>query len=372
MAKTTFEVNHPLAVSVWSKSLGIEAFRMTFIGRFIGKSEDSLVQEKTDLKKSAGDNITCGLNVQLQGDGVQGDATLEGNEEALQFYDDRIVVDQLRHASRTKGRMTEQRVPYDLRMQSRNRLGDWFAQRYDTIFFNQICGNTAQTDLKYTGHNAVLAPSANRIVRAGNRANDESLSPADTFNLQLIDVARERAETASIEAGTGPLVRPIRMGGNDYYVMFLHDYQVTQLRTSTTSAGLDWLDIQQAAMAGGDVGKNPIFTGALGVYNGVILHKASRVTTGVSSADGTAVANTRRAVLCGAQSAMIAFGSDNGKNKYTWNEELFDYSNQFGVSAGAIFGVKKTRYIPEDDATTNAEDFGTVVVSTYATATNPT
>ena len=82
MAQTTFGVGHPLAVSVWSKSLAAEAYRMAWIGKFIGEGEDSLIQEKTDLKKSAGDNITCGLNVQMQGDGIEGDATLEGNEEA--------------------------------------------------------------------------------------------------------------------------------------------------------------------------------------------------------------------------------------------------------------------------------------------------
>ena len=371
MAQTTFGVNHPLAVSVWSKSLAIEAYRKTFIGKFIGEGEDSLIQEKTDLKKSAGDNITFGLNVQLQGDGVQGDATLEGNEEALQFYDDNLVINQLRHASRTKGRMTEQRVPYDLRQTSRNRLADWYARRYDTCFFNQICGNTAVTDTRFTGNNAVTAPTANRIIRAGNRATDELLEDGDTFKLQHIDAARERAETASIENNTGPLIRPIRYMGSDYYVMFLHDYQVTDLRTDTSSQGLDWLDIQQAAMSGGDVERNPIFTGALGVYNGVVLHKAARVTQGVHSTTGLNIDTTRRAVLCGAQAAIIAFGSDNGASRYNWFEELFDYGNQFGVAAGSIFGLKKTRYVPEDDATVNNEDFGTVVVSTRATPTAP-
>ena len=371
MAKTEFGINHPLSVSVWSKSLAQEAFRRTFVGKFIGETEDSLIQEKTDLRKAAGDNITCGLNVQLDGDGVQGDATLEGNEEALQFFDDRIVIDQLRHASRTKGRMTEQRVPYNLRMTMRNRLADWFARRYDTSFFNQICGNTAVTDTRYTGFNSVLAPSANRILRAGGQSTDEALTSSNTFKLQHIDAARVRAETASTEDNTGPLVRPLMYEGGEYYVMFLHDHQVNDLRTDTSSQGLDWLDIQTAAMQGGDVKNNPIFTSALGVYNGVILHKASRITQGVHSTTGAAVANTRRAVLCGAQSAMIAFGGDSNPTRYTWNEQDFDYSNQFGVAAGSIYGLKKTRFVPEDDATTNAEDFGTVVVSTYAEATQP-
>lgn len=370
MAQTEFGVNHPLAVKVWSKDLANEAFRKTFIGKFIGQEEDALIQEKVDLKKSAGDQITCGLNVQLQGDGVAEDATLEGNEEALQFYDDAIRVNQLRHAARTKGKMTEQRVPYNLRRVMRDRLADWWAQRMDASFFNQICGNTAVTDTRFTGMNAAIAPSGNRILRAGNQANDESLTTNDRFELQYIDIARQRAETASIAAGTGPLLRPIRIEGNDYYVMFLHDWQVHDLRTNTAAG--QWLDIQKAAMQGGDVANNPIFTGALGIYNGVVLHKASRVTPGVHSSTGAAVATARRAVLCGAQAAMIAFGSENGADRYSWVEETFDYGNQLGVSAGAIFGLKKTKYVPANDSATNAEDFGTIVVSTYAAAAVPT
>lgn len=366
MAKTEFGVNHPLAVKIWSKQLAAEAFRQTFIGKFIGEGEDSLIQEKVDLKKSAGDRITMGLNVQLVGRGVQGDGTLEGNEEALQFYDDNLVVDQMRHATRSKGRMSEQRVPYDLRRVSRDRLADWMARRMDTAFFNQIAGNTAVSDTIYTGNNATVAPSTNRIIRQGGAANDESLTSADTFTLELVDIARQKAETASIEAGTGPLVRPIRIEGNDYYVMFLHDYQVHSLRTNTSTG--QWLDIQKSAMQGGDVKDNPIFSGALGVYNGVVLHKSARVPNGVNSSTGAADTDVRRAVLCGAQAAVIAFGSENGATRYSWHEEMFDYGNQLGVKAGTIFGLKKSKFTPADDSSTNAEDLGTVVVSTYAAA----
>lgn len=364
MAETTFGVNHPLAVKAWSKALAKEAYRKTFVGKFIGKGSDAIVQEKVELKKDAGDKITCGLRVQLQGDGTEGDATAEGNEESMEFYDDSVSINQLRHNVKTKGKMSDQRVPYNLRSEANAALSDWWAQRMDTVFFNQICGNTAEARTVYTGHNATTAPTSNRIIRAGNQSNDESLTSSDTFTLDLIDIARNYAETASTGDNTGPLMRPLKIDGEDVYVMFLHDDQVHDLRTNG-SAG-QWQDIQKAAMQGGDVAKNPIFTGALGMYNGVILHKAKRVTKGVSSADGSAVADTRRAVLCGAQAVTIAFGANNGPTKYDWVEETFDYGNKLGVLAGCIWGMKKTKYTPADDSSTNAEDFGTMVVSTYA------
>lgn len=361
MAKTEFGVNHPLAVKVWSKKLYKEAYRKTYIGKFIGQGEDSLIQEKTELKKSAGDKITCGLRPQLEGDGIEGDATLEGNEEALRFFDDSVFINQLRHATRSKGKMSEQRVPYNIRQEGMNGLSDWWARRMDQSFFNHLCGNTAVTDTRYTAHNAVRAPTTNRIIIAGGQSDDQSLGSSDIFTLELIDIAKQRAQNFSVEAGTGPLMRPIRVDGEDMYVMFLHDYQEHDLRRSS-----EWREIQRAAMSGGDIKGNPIFTGALGVYNNVILHRASRVTNGVHSSTGASVANTKRAVLCGAQAATIAFGSENGATRYSWNEELFDYGNQLGVSAGCIWGMTKTKFVPEDDSATNAEDFGTIVVSTYA------
>jgi N4-gp56 family major capsid protein len=139
-------------------------------------------------------------------------------------------------------------------------------------------------------------------------------------------------------------------------VCFIHPSQVTDLRTSTSTG--QWLDIEKAAMTGGEVSDNPIFTGALGDYNGCILHKAYRVTQCVNS--GAAMPNTYRAVFAGAQAAALGFGREEGKDQFTWSEELFDYGNMLGVSAGSIFGIKKLVF--------NSSDFGVQTISTYAAA----
>lgn len=365
MAKTEFGVNHTLAVKLWSKLLAKEAIRKTWIGKFIGRDDNALIREKVELRKDAGDKITCGLVLQLEGDGVQGDGTLEGNEESMQFFNDSVLVDQLRHGVRLNGRMTEKRVPYNLRERARDLLADWYANRMDTAFANHISGNTVQTDTRYTGNNSTSAATTNRIFRPNSVAADESLTSTDIFSLELIDYAKELAKTSSTAASTGPLVRPVMYEGSEMYVMFIHDYQTTDLRTSTSTG--QWLDIQKAAMQGGDVTKNPIFSGALGVYNGVILHEWNRLPLGINSTSGAAVSSTRRAVLCGANAAIIAFGGANSETRYTWDEKTFDYNNQFGVAAGSIWGMKKSIYAPESGST-NQEDYGCIVVPTYAAA----
>jgi hypothetical protein len=70
--------------------------------------------------------------------------------------------------------------------------------------------------------------------------------------------------------------------------------------------------------------------------------------------------HTRRAVFCGAQAGMMAYGEKDQDGEMSWVEELFDYGNQLGVSAGMIAGLKKTQF--------NSEDFGVITVSSYAAA----
>ncbi|MFN7611560.1 MAG: N4-gp56 family major capsid protein, partial [bacterium] len=242
---------------------------------------------------------------------------------------------------------TEQRIPWSIREEAKDGLVDWWAGRMDTAFFNQLCGYTPATDLRFTGNNAVLAPT--NVVRPNARANDESLTTGDEFTLQLIDTAVARAKLAT------PVLRPLKIGGKDKYVMFLHTNQVTQLRTNTAAG--QWLDIQKAATTGDGSRDNPIFTGALGEYNGVILHESTRITNGVNSSTGAVDTDVRRAVLCGAQAAVIGFGGGMSFGGWDWNEELFDYGNQLGVEAGCIFGLKASRF--------NSADFAKIGVHTF-------
>ncbi len=347
MATTQYGVGHPLAVKLWSRKLFTEALKQTYLEKFIGNTSNSLIQRFDDTSKGPGDRITIPLRMQLSGSGVGGDGTLEGNEEALTTYSDNLLIDQLRHAVRTDGRMSEQRVTFNMREEARLGLQDWWADRIDTALFNQLGGNSGISDNKYSGSNATLAPDSSHILYPNGTTTEAQVASASASNamsLKFIDYAVEKANVLS------PMIRPIKVNGENKFVMFIHPYQATDLRTNTNTG--QWLDIQKAAMSGGQISQNPIYTGALGEYNGVILHVSTRVPT--------ITAGVYRGIFCGAQAAAIGFGQDNSENKMTWVEELFDFKNQFGVAAGMIWGAKKTRF--------NSLDFGVVVVPTYAAA----
>ena len=360
MADTGYGVNANEAVKLWSRKLAREALRKTYIKNFMGPGSDSMIQVKNETNKGPGDRVRVTLRMQLVGDGVQGDATQEGNEESLTTYTDDLIINQLRHAVRSEGKMTEQRIPFSIREEAMMGLSDWWADRWDTWFFNQIAGYTTQADTRYTGHNTVTAPS--RQVWPGTTTADQSLNTAagvtDVFTLTLIDKAVELAKT-----GTPP-IRPILVDGEKWFIVFIHPYQTTSLRAwpTTATAQVTWYDLQKSFLQGTGSAKNPLFTGALGTYNGCILHESNRVPQGVHSSTGVAVTTARRAVLCGAQAAVAAFGEGHDKNSYDWFEQLFDYGNKLGVKAGCISGLKKSVY--------NSTDFGCVVMSSKATAGN--
>src|SRR5690606_13274878 len=113
MAATTYGVNDALTVKNWAKELEVEALKKTYFNKFIGSSANSLIHRKTETEKNKGDKVTFGLRMLATGAGVSGDGVLEGNEESLTTYSDSVLIDQLRHAHRTGGRMSEQRVLFN-------------------------------------------------------------------------------------------------------------------------------------------------------------------------------------------------------------------------------------------------------------------
>lgn len=86
-------------------------------------------------------------------------------------------------------------------------------------FFNQVCGYTPQTDIRFTGLQAV--PATTRIIRQSSRTDDASLTSADVFSLQLIDKAKEAAIVAT------PKIRPIRITSKQGAAGGRRDYNAT-------------------------------------------------------------------------------------------------------------------------------------------------
>lgn len=330
MAKTTIPVN--LVPQVWAKKLWVEARKKIFFNKFAGKevptgdktsqsSFNNIVVVSTDLTKSPGDTITIGLAYQLTGAGVSGVSPMEGNEEAINFYDFTVSLERYRNAILWDEIYEGQKSPYAMRQTAVQLLSDWLASKIDDLSITALTTN----------------PTTNRILYGGDATSDATLDTADVFSTTLIERAVRKAKLAS------PKIRPVKVNGKEYYVILVHPYQLKALRNETA-----WREAQQSANIKGE--DNPIFSGAEGVWGGAIIHEYDRIPT-YNNWGANGNLNGARAVLLGAQALVHAYG----KKSY-WKERETDYDSK-GVQVGTITGIAKTKF--------NNEDYGVIALDTY-------
>lgn len=355
-----FGVNHALAVKLWSKDLERDTFQRMWFRDLLGTGSDAIIQLKDDLSKQQGDSVRFVLRGLLSGAGKTEGQTLYGDEEAMTFLYDTVIINELRHAVEvpTEINISQQRfVDANLRDHGKEVLADWFADRFETCLFTQLCGKTAVTDDRYRGNNPVLAPSTNRIIRAAGQASDQALTSSHIMDLAIIDVAIEMVNTLQ------PKIRPGSIEGRRRFALFVHPYQATDIMRDTTSDG--WLNINLSKLQGGTTSKIESYEGYLGTFKNVDIFSTKYVDTGVNGSTGAAISTVRRAVFCGAQAAVVAYGKGMARSKFSWTEAEKDYGHALGIAGSTLWGVKKTRYTSDGST---GEDYGVITISSYAAA----
>lgn len=359
MSSTSFSASHPLAVKVWSRKAYNDAVKNTLYGKLLGRSDTAVVQVKDELKKSEGDRITFRIRSLPTGVGVQDDETLEGTEEGLDYQNFAINLGEKRKAFKVALNLSEQRTMANVRQDQKDAMTEWEEEYLDTTFFEYLsgAGQGAGGASKYhpsgaLGGNALQAPSADRIIYGGTGVTAaNALAVGDTFKLTDLDKVAERILRAS------PTMRKATFDGKKMWVCIISPEQVTSLRTNTNTG--QWLDIQKAAMQGGKVDSNPIWSDALGVYNDFLLVKSTRTPRFTNYGAGGNV-EAHRALILGAQAAVVAYGQDaDEKGRVKTKEKEIDYGKHLGIGATFIWAMAKTRF-------SNQSDFGVFCLDTAA------
>ena len=359
-----------LRPELWQKELYKDVMDNLFFAKFMGEGENNIIQTKSQLKKSRGDTVTLPLTTKLSGFGVTGDSELEGNEEAISAYSDSISIDQERNAVLLTGRLDEQKNAYDMRNDAKNKLSIWAQEFIEQQIFLKLGSvtNTTLTDVVGTvvGTRAAWSntpnyvPDADTAAGYGDRylcadyaSGADSLASTDILTPNLIDRVKYKAQIAS------PKIRPIKVDGKNYYVLFIHPAQAYDLKNDATYA-----QAQREAQVRGS--SNPIFTGALGVWNGVVVHEHEYVpfldiSVAGNSFRGAATgtnftADCCRALLCGQQAGAFVQTQDS----FRMSEKSFDYGNKMGFDVGIIGGIQKIQF--------NSLDYGVVALDTAITS----
>ena len=364
MALTNFAQLTDEQKQVWSKDLWRQARNLSFVNQFAAVGPTAMVQRVTELTKSEkGARAVMTLVADMTTDGIAGDNTLEGNEEALKSYDQVIQIDQLRNANKHRGRMADQRSVVNFREVSKDVLAYWLADRIDQMAFLTMSGisysyhptgvaRPASSQLKDLAFAADVKPlTANRWFRwdGTNKvlttANTGAIAAADTPSYSMLVQAKAKAKATYLRGVRGP-------AGQETYHVFLHPLAMAKLKLDP-----DFL-ANLRYMFQGTKEDNPLMTGAFVMSDGLILHEFRHVynTSGAASGskwgaggavDGCAI------LLCGAQALGMA---DLGAP--IWVEEGKDYENQQGISVAKIFGFLCPQYF--NIYTNSNETFGVV------------
>jgi N4-gp56 family major capsid protein len=357
-----------LRQELWSKEL-MDDVMLDVKGalQFVGEGANNVVQVSRELAKRKGDTETFGLVTRLSGDGVTGDDELEGNEEAMSSYAEQVAIDQIRHAVRLKGKLDNQKVLYNQIEKARENLRIWLKEFKCNQIMMKLAGvtNTTLTNVngRVVGTRALWSntpdyiPDADEAAGVGNRylcievTGTDGLADADIMTLDFVTKLKTKAKL------TEPKIQPLEIDGQPYYVHYLHPLQVRDLKLSS-----DWKTANQNARERS--ARNPVFTGVLGEWDGVLLVESEFVpwldisVAGNSfrgAATGTdCTADAARSLFCGRQAALMAEAS----NPEALTVERFDYGNKDGVAISFIGGIQKAMF--------NSKEFGVIAGDTGA------
>ena len=370
MALTNFGLLTDEQKTIWSMDLWKQARNYSFVNQFLGKDSNSVIQHITELKKSEkGARAVITLLADLEGDGIAGDRTLEGNEEAMKTYDQVIRLDQLRHANRHEGRMADQKSIVEFRNNSRDVLAYWLADRIDQLAFLTMAGvaysvvNSGGTrtgsDLPFLEFASDVTPPSSKRVGQWNRNTSGDLSAgtidwttAATSNVVATDLPTWNMFVQMKAYAKDNYIRGVKeKGGEETYHIFLSPSAMAALKLDA-----NYMLNMRHAQPRSDA--NPLYTGASAKIDGMYFHEFRHVPNnrlnpnwGGSTIEGCQV------LFCGAQALGMA---DIGSPE--WVEKGFDYENQQGVSTGKICGFLKPQFTTQYSGGT-VEDHG--VLSMY-------
>lgn len=363
MAHTNFAALSSKQKIVWSRDVWSEARDKMFVKRFLGKSENSMIQRITDLTKTEkGERVLIQLVADLIEDGVIGDNEREGNEEAMQSYEQEITIDLLSHQVRNKGKLADQKTVIRFREQARNKLAYWLANRIDQLVFLMLSGvsfqyqnngaprpaNSPFPNLSFAPD--VHAPTAKRHLRWDAT---QGLVQGDNTAVVADDTVGYATIVDAMAYAKDHYMPPLMANGKEYYIGLVRPGTLAQLKKDP--------DYQRALVGALPRSKDhPWFTGGTVTLDGLVLHEHRLVysTLGAASgqkwgADGTV--NGTRTLICGAQAlGMADLGAPD------WEEKKFDYASKQGISVDKMFGLLKPMFYSLYDR--SVEDFSVLAI----------
>lgn len=372
MASTSMTSSNALTLKLWATEDWVNPGQRVAFGHLFSRGSVFYAEEFLG-QKARGDQITYDYTNKLTGLPVGEGGTLDGNEEALNlgYFSMAINVTRIGVLNPNDDTIEQQRTLVDFPTRTRKVIPMRHMELLDTAVFYQLAGSyptswtlngttwSGNNRLFVTGHNVPVAPSSDRILRAGSAASDEALTSSNIFTMDLVDYALEAIDLSN---------QPIKLLADDTYDLYVSPEQLVDLKQDTTGK-IQWFNMALARTTGGDPsqidGELYETMPCLGQYGRVNIYSAPRVAYGLNSGTSAVITTVRRAVLCGRDALTFAspFGGRPSDTSVPlkYFSQLKDYEYYKGLEGRMIYGLKKT-------VASNSDDIGVFVISTYAAA----
>ena len=296
-----------------------------FMPRFSGEGRNNIMQVKSLEGGGQGDKLTFGMISRLAGAGVTSRQTLEGNEENLQDYSFNLELEEYAHAVRDAGPLDRKRPIYDMDNESRDALQVWMSEKIDSLAFT------------------ALENSPTKIFYGGDATGTGDIAAGDKITPALLSKVKAWAVTGGNRSQT-PL-KPVSIGGKSYFVYLTHPDAMYDLKNDSTFAQAR----REAEVRGSE---NPIFSGALGVWDGVIIHEHENV--GIATDWGGSTIAGVKGSFMGQQALAWGWGA---RPKAV--AESFDFQREHGFAVSMMSACEKPVF--------NSLDYGSIGIYTSRT-----
>lgn len=363
-------------LTVWKKDYLTSYVRQSGFLPYMGRGESSIIRVMRDLTTQAGSSLIVPLILELNGRGVEGSEVLEGNEEELLDFGDKIIVNWKRNGV-VVPKSTSYKTEIDLLNAARTRLTTWSKTNLRTALINALQsiivpgtidtdGNPlADTAVLYSAssagqRNTFLQNNSDRMLFGSAYANSSSGNWATS--LGNVDATNDKMSAAVIQAAkglakkttnavSGMAINPYQSdatAGREWYVMFMGTEDFANASKDSVIAQAD----RDARERGVDT--NPIFQGGDRIYDGVILREIPELLP-IAGA-GAAGVDVGRSFLCGTGALGVGWGQDPTPR----SDMDRDYKFRPGVAIEELRGQKKLSF--------KGINYGVVEVFTAATA----
>jgi hypothetical protein len=363
----------------YSKEITKSVTAKSKIEPFIARSENDTNAIIKAVKKTCelGSIVGIELEDELVESGAVGNVTLDASSEELKKIKQFVKIDRWQHSVPSNGDIVTQRSADKFKASAKTALKNWGTRKFDKVFFS------------------AMSADCTNIVCAGHHDTHDcsSILKADVLTTADVEEARRRAElgtngivTKGVEGQVPPII-PVSTNKEEN-AGFYEDLPVYVMLVGTNTArhiknDANWSEARKDARERGKT--NPIFTGALGFWDGVLLLQVGNDTprqSGIltSKSDFVGFSNVKKSnlgiyagdggqtteinLLLGVGAAHIVV--DMGVQYYDYPDK--DDIRRMNAAIDRVYGFAKTKYQASqndgilEDSIFDGKDYGVIAV----------